>query len=444
MKVSRFTLVIFLALVAVLICAVSLADNLTVETEPGLFRVRFSLPGENFAIVNYSTSDENGWFTVYSEDGQFTAESALLGSYEPCRLTVKIQKIDQKQVEQVKVDYPGTPLPEGSALEFQNGRKGVRDLVLTPVEGGFAYDFSAQGHGFVKLQIRATRQTGMVILYPDENYHYSGTVLVPHIYNASNVYVTIRSGKGNGSIGTGQTTKGYAFSAKETEPAEGGRLQGVIVCVDPGHQNAPGGEKEPLGPGMDGYGSNAGGMAEGTVTRRRESIVMLECGFVIRDELLRQGATVVMTREIEEKRYSNLERDAVANDAGAHVMLRLHGDNNKSEKNRGFGVYYPVHSEYALAVADTDTYRSYGQIMLDALQTRKVGTINKATLDGTDRFVGSNWAKMPCFLIELGFMSNKIDDVLLSTPEYQQWLAESLADGIYELAIVRGVISPEE
>jgi N-acetylmuramoyl-L-alanine amidase len=379
---------------------------------------------------------------VYSEDGQFAEESALLGSYDPCRLTVKVQRVDQKLVEQVKVNYPGTPLPEGTALEFQTGRKNVRDLVLTPVEGGFAYDFTAQGHGFVKLQIRATRQTGTVILYPDENYHYSGTVMVPHIYNASNVYVTLRSGKGSGSIATGQTTKGYALKAKETESAPEGRLKGVIVCVDPGHQNAPGGEREPLGPGMDGYGSNAGGMAEGTVTRRRESIVMLECGFVIRDELLRQGATVVMTREIEEKRYSNLERDAVANDAGAHVMLRLHGDNNKSDKNRGFGIYYPVPSEYALAVADTDTYRSYGQALLDALQTRKLGSINKATLDGTDRFVGNNWAKMPCFLIELGFMSNVQDDILLSTPAHQQDLAEGLAEGVWLLMVERGVVEP--
>ena len=227
MKVSRIMLGIAVLTAMVLLCSFALAEGLTVETEPGLFRVKFSLPGENFAIVNYATSDESGWFTVYSEDGQFAGESALLGSYDPCRLTVKVQRVDQKLVEQVKVNYPGTPLPKGTALEFQSGRKNVRDLVLTPVEGGFAYDFTAQGHGFVKLQIRATRQTGTVILYPDENYHYSGTIMVPHIYNASNVYVTLRSGKGSGSIATGQTTKGYALKAKETGSAPEGRLKGV-------------------------------------------------------------------------------------------------------------------------------------------------------------------------------------------------------------------------
>ncbi len=434
-----------LALLAVLALSLASAAGLVVETEPGLFRVRFDLPEERFAVVNFSTAAESGWFTLYSEDGHFEGESALLCSYDPCRLTVRVERVDRRGLEQVRVDSPGTPLPAGEPLPFVNGRRSVRDLVLEPVDGGFSYHFTAQGHGSVKLQYRTARETGAVLLYPDENYVYSGTLLLPHTYNATNVYVTLRSGRGNGTIATGQTTRGYTLTAKETEPAPGGRLNGVIVCIDPGHQNAPGGEREPLGPGMEGYGTVAGGMAQGVVTRRKESIVMLELGFVIRDELLRQGATVVMTREIEERRYSNLERDAVANDAGAHVMLRLHGDNNKSANNRGFSFYYPVHSAYAQAVADTDTYRGYGQLMLDALAARcSYGPGIKTHLDGTDRFVGNNWAMMPCFLVEMGFMSNKYDDVLLSTPEYQQWLAEGIADGVYALAVARGVIDGEE
>ena len=443
MKKLLFGAILALAL-SLALCA-ACASGLTVETEPGRFRVSFDQPDHRFLIVDYSTPAETGWFTVYSEDGHFTGESELLCSYDPCNVTVKIKRLDGGMIERGRAAYPGTPMPAGRPLEFQSGRRGVRDLVLEPVEGGFSYHFTAPGHGSVKLQFRSVRQTGTLILYPDENYVYSGTVLLPHVYAASNVYVTLRSGRGNGSIATGQTTRGYRFEARVTEPAEGGRLSGVIVCIDPGHQNAPGGEREPLGPGMEGYGSVAGGMAEGVTTRRRESIVMLEAAFVIRDELMRQGATVVMTREIEERRYSNLERDAVANDAGAHVMFRLHGDNNRRSSNRGFSFYYPVHSAYAQALADTETYRSWGRIMLDALAARcSYGSGIKLTLEGTDRFVGNNWAMMPCFLVEMGFMSNKYDDVLLSTPEYQQWLAEGFADAVYAFAVTRGIIAPAE
>ncbi len=422
----------------------ALADGLTVETEPGLFRVDFILPGENFAIVDFSTSSESGWFTLYSEDGHFTGEGVLRCSYDPCKLTVKTKKVTRKVVDSVRVDCPACPMPEGEAQPFTSPRKGARDLTLTPVVGGISYHFTAEGHGSCWIEWRSVREKGMILVYPDENYVYDGELMLPYLYNQSNVYITIRSGRNKASIGSGTCTKGYELTQTVFEPTEGGRLSGVIVCIDAGHQNAPGGEREPLGPGMEGYGSVAGGMAEGEVTNRRESIVMLECAFVIRDEFLRQGATVVMTREVEDRRYSNLERCAAANEGGAHVMLRLHGDKNRDTKNRGHGVYFPVNSDYAKAVADPETYRAYGEIIMKGLEGHDYGAINKRTVEGTDRFVGNNWAMMPCFLVELGFMSNPVDDILLSVPEYQQWLAEGLADGVYELCVVRGVIGPQE
>ena len=55
-----------------------------------------------------------------------------------------------------------------------------------------------------------------------------------------------------------------------------------------------------------------------------------------------------------------------------------------------------------------------------------------------DQFVGNNWAKMPCFLVEMGFMSNPQEDLLLSTPAYQQLLAEGMAQGVYDIALYRG------
>ena len=52
----------------------------------------------------------------------------------------------------------------------------------------------------------------------------------------------------------------------------------------------------------------------------------------------------------------------------------------------------------------------------------------------------ADWAKMPTFLIEFGFMSNPEDDVLISTPEFQENLVNGIVNGIEELARLRGVI----
>ena len=58
-----------------------------------------------------------------------------------------------------------------------------------------------------------------------------------------------------------------------------------------------------------------------------------------------------------------------------------------------------------------------------------------------DQFVGNNWAQMVCFLVEMGFLSNPEEDFLLSTPVYQQWLAEAMAQGVYEIALDRGWVA---
>ena len=436
------TLLPLLVLLLVLTAAWAAADQLTVTTEPGRFTYDFTLPGERFAMVRYNTAEEDGWFIVSAEDGHFTGSAELKCSYSGGNLTVKTLRTNTRTVDTVRVRQPGTPMPAGEPAAFEFPLKAVRDLTLTPVDGGVRYDFTATGCGSVWLKYVTSQQRGKVLIYPEDGWHYSGVLTLPCTFNQSNVYITLISGRQNKQLATGKTTRGYVLTQRVTESAPEGRLKGVIVCIDAGHSNAKSGGKEPMGPGLPGMSSGKGGMAEGSYTNRRESVVMLEIAYVLRDELLRQGATVVMTRESEDEWYTNIERDDVANNAGAHVMLRLHGDNVSDKNSRGFSVFYPWHSEYAQAVADETEYGVYGQLLLDGLLGKaSYGGKVRTRLVATDSYVGNNWAKMPCFLIELGYMSNVQDDILLSTPGHQQDLAEGLADGIWQLMLRRGVIS---
>jgi len=47
---------------------------------------------------------------------------------------------------------------------------------------------------------------------------------------------------------------------------------------------------------------------------------------------------------------------------------------------------------------------------------------------------------MPCFLIEMGYMSNYGEDILLSEPWYQLLLSEGMADGVYAICADRGLL----
>ncbi len=111
----------------------------------------------------------------------------------------------------------------------------------------------------------------------------------------------------------------------------------------------------------------------------------------------------------------------------------------------GLSFHTPLHSDYARAIGDADEWRTMGNLLLSAMQaavgyeqSTKTGNVSLS-----DKYVGNNWAKMPCFLVEMGYMTNAREDVLLSQPTYQQWLCEGMAQGVYEIALHRGLIQRE-
>ena len=46
---------------------------------------------------------------------------------------------------------------------------------------------------------------------------------------------------------------------------------------------------------------------------------------------------------------------------------------------------------------------------------------------------GNNWAKMPVCLIEMGFMTNKAEDIALNSEDYQEKLTDGLLEGFNKL-----------
>ena len=312
----------------------------------------------------------------------------------------------------------------------------IKDFTYKPLDHAVELDFTAEGYDSVVINYVNSFDKGKVTLKSADG-HYTCTISLPSTYPGNNVSVTVKSSKGKELM-----KKTYAKTAMEdiplAEQAPEGRLKGVTVCVDPGHQGVECYAKEPMGPGLSGYHNTTNGQAQGTVTRRYESVVVLEVGKKLRNALLAEGASVVMTREDQETPVTNMRRAEIANDAEAHVFIRLHCDSSGNRKARGIFVYIPLSSTYAKEVADKDTYRTYGEALLKAMQDAT--GVTKGTVRQNNSYVASNWAKMPAFLIEFGFMSNPDDDVLISTPEFQQKLVEGIVNGVEEIARLRGII----
>jgi len=178
-------------------------------------------------------------------------------------------------------------------------------------------------------------------------------------------------------------------------------LSGIKILLDPGH-----GGKESGAAGPTGY---------------LEKDVNLAVSRLLREELVKRGATVVMTRE-DDRDVSLPERQAIINRESPAIALSIHynslPDNGDAENTQGVGMfwYHPQANNLAVFMHNylvTKLGRpSYGVFWNNLALTRP--------------------AEAPSILLELGFMSNPNEFEWVTNPQEQKKLAKVLADGITE------------
>ena len=393
---------------------------------------------EDWIVLIWKNSAENGRQTLYSPGGHFTGEVDLVYSGAGGKTTVTVQNL--KQHTQAKQQVT---LPKAADYVAPSGKPAatIKELNLTETTTGFKYSFSAPNTDYMLLYFRSKCQEAVFPVYPvNAEGLYEGEIFSPLTYARTLYTVQVRNAKGQSKI---ENTVRMGYEAPPAPEGKPGRLSGVVVCIDPGHQENGEYVKEPIGPGLKGSTTGKGGMAQGKVTLRKESIVVMETSIILRDLLLAEGATVVLTRDRQDIFHTNIERCEIAAEAGAHIMLRLHCDTNSNLNKTGISVWGPLNSDYAKAVADPKEYRAMAETLLNEM--KKSAGYELADKTGlaylNDKFVGNNWAQMVCFLVELGFMSNSAEDLKLATPEYQTILSQGMVEGIYQIALMRGWVT---
>lgn len=214
--------------------------------------------------------------------------------------------------------------------------------------------------------------------------------------------------------------------SEPAEPPELPSLEGYRICIDPGHQLHADSRLEPVSPfdRTEKKARTAGG-AQGITTRVRESERNLEIALALAEVLRACGAEVLLTREVEDVTLSNIDRARMANDFQADVFLRLHCNKSDNPKRRGLRIYVPIISANRFYDTKKAQMQAWGEA-LGALMVEESGAPSYG-VGADNRYTGSNWSQMPTFLIEMGYMSNADDDVLLATAEYQQGIIRGIA-----------------
>jgi N-acetylmuramoyl-L-alanine amidase len=212
--------------------------------------------------------------------------------------------------------------------------------------------------------------------------------------------------------------------------ALGGRAAAAdppVVVIDPGHDLRANLETEPIGPGSATRKIKDGGGTHGVVTGIREADLVLDVSLRLRTLLRRAGVRVVMTRtRTVGASMGNIARARIANRARAGLFLRVHADGAASSDARGTHTLVP-----ALRAGWTDdvyrpSRRAGGLVQRELV--RALGFPDRGIQERSD-FTGFNWADVPVILVELGFMTNPLEDRSLATSATRQRAALGLCRG---------------
>ncbi len=163
--------------------------------------------------------------------------------------------------------------------------------------------------------------------------------------------------------------------------------------------------------------------ARGYVPYCEEKKLCLLTARLVRQYLDQLGYHVVMTRNTD-LFLPLAKRVELAKQAGANIFVSVHFNSSKSPKAKGIEVFFFNSNENK---ARANASHKLADFILNRL-IRKTSAVSRGVKKGN--FYVIRETSMPAVLVEGGFISNPEERTLLKSRDYQEKLAQGIADGV--------------
>ncbi|MBO5461081.1 MAG: N-acetylmuramoyl-L-alanine amidase [Ruminococcus sp.] len=162
------------------------------------------------------------------------------------------------------------------------------------------------------------------------------------------------------------------------------------------------------------------------ITGVLEKDINLKIATKLKNLLEAYGIKVVMTRtedtDTSQSKAEDMKRRVeIMNESQPQLCISIHQNSYSDSNIHGAQVFYYTHSTEGEKAAE---------ILQKALL--KVDEDNTRQKKANDTYYILKKAEPPVVIVECGFLSNKEEAELLNTDEYQQKIAEAIAEGAFE------------
>lgn len=214
---------------------------------------------------------------------------------------------------------------------------------------------------------------------------------------------------------------------KEQEKVDNKNNQ-ITIVIDPGHSSIGTPGNEPVSPNSSITKLKDGLGATGKYSNIPEHKTNMSVALLLKKELESKGYNVILTKESVEQSKSNIERAQVGNKNNANLVVRIHADACEDSSVKGASIHVPANNNFTSNFYEIS--KSYGSKIINTY-AQEVNMKNRGVIERDD-LTGFNWSKVPVVLVEMGFLSNKEDDMFVSNDENHPKIAKAIANGIYK------------